>query len=139
MVAAEVRKLAERSAEATKEIGRLSATSVEVAESAGKMLEKMVPDIRKTAELVQEISAASKEQTAGAAQINQAIAQLDQIVQQNASSAEEVSSTARELSHQARQLQESMGFFITEETDKQGDRHERNKKSKPYVSHLLPG
>ena len=111
VVAAEVRKLAERSGEAAKEIGALSTTSVEVAEKAGKMLEKMVPDIRKTAELVQEISAASKEQTAGAAQINQAISQLDQVVQQNASSAEEVSSTAEALATQAQHLQTSMRFF----------------------------
>ena len=111
VVAAEVRKLAERSGEAAKEIGELSSTSVDVAEQAGKMLEKMVPDIRKTAELVQEISAASKEQTSGVAQINQAIAQLDQVVQQNASSAEEVSSTSQELASQAQQLQSTMGFF----------------------------
>ena len=112
VVAAEVRKLAERSGEAAKEIGALSSSSVDVAEKAGQMLEKMVPDIRKTAELVQEINAASKEQTAGAAQINSAIAQLDQVVQQNASSAEEVSSTAQELASQAQQLQSTMGFFV---------------------------
>ena len=111
VVAAEVRKLAEHSGQAAKEIGELSVTSVDVAEKAGKMLDKMVPDIRRTAELVQEISAASREQTAGAAQINQAIAQLDQVVQQNASSAEEVSSTAQELAGQAQQLQSTMSFF----------------------------
>ncbi|MEW6080033.1 MAG: methyl-accepting chemotaxis protein [Thermodesulfobacteriota bacterium] len=111
VVAAEVRKLAERSGLAAKEIGELSSTSVDIAEKAGKMLERMVPDIRKTAELVQEISAASKEQTAGATQINAALAQLDQVVQQNASSAEEVSSTAQELASQAQQLQSTMGFF----------------------------
>jgi methyl-accepting chemotaxis protein len=111
VVAAEVRKLAERSGEAAKEIGELSSSSVDIAEKAGMMLEKMVPDIRKTAELVQEIKAASKEQTAGATQINAAIAQLDQVVQQNASSAEEVSSTAQELSSQAQQLQSTMSFF----------------------------
>ena len=111
VVAAEVRKLAERSGEAAKEISQLSAGSVAVAEKAGQMLEKMVPDIQRTAELVQEISAASKEQNAGAAQINQAISQLDQVVQQNASAAEEVSSTAEGLAAQAQQLQDSMGFF----------------------------
>ena len=112
VVAAEVRKLAERSGEAAKEISELSSSSVDIAEKAGRMLEKMVPDIRKTAELVQEINAASKEQTAGATQINQAIAQLDQVVQQNASSAEEVSSTAQELTSQAQQLQSTMSFFL---------------------------
>ena len=116
VVAAEVRKLAERSGEAAKDIGQLSASSVEVAETAGQMLEKMVPDIRKTAELVQEISAASKEQNAGAGQINQAIAQLDQVVQQNASSAEEVSSTAQALAGQAQLLLNSMRFFKSKPT-----------------------
>ena len=111
VVAAEVRKLAERSGEAAKEIGARSISSVAVAEKAGRMLEKMVPDIRRTAELVQEISAASREQTSGAAQINQAIQQLDQVVQQNASSAEEVSSTSQELASQAQQLQSTMSFF----------------------------
>jgi len=111
VVASEVRKLAERSGEAAKEINALSISSVDVAETAGRMLEKIVPDIRKTADLVQEISAASKEQTAGADQINKALQQLDDVVQQNASAAEEVSSTAEELSAQAIQLQETMGFF----------------------------
>jgi methyl-accepting chemotaxis protein len=111
VVAAEVRKLAERSGQAANEISELSASSVEVAEKAGEMLEKMVPDIQKTAELVQEISAASKEQTSGAEEINKAIQQLDQVVQQNASSSEEMSSTAEELSSQAQQLQETMSFF----------------------------
>ncbi|MEW6076881.1 MAG: methyl-accepting chemotaxis protein [Thermodesulfobacteriota bacterium] len=111
VVAAEVRKLAEHSGEAAKEIGALSAGSVDVAEKAGRMLEKMVPDIHRTAELIQEISAACHEQTAGAAQINQAIAQLDHVVQQNAALAEEVSSTAEDLSGQAQQLQSSISIF----------------------------
>ena len=111
VVAAEVRKLAERSGEAAKEIAGMSSGSVAVAEEAGATLEKMVPDIRRTAELVQEISAASREQNAGAAQINSAISQLDQVVQQNAASAEGVSSTAQELAGQAQQLQDIMGFF----------------------------
>ncbi len=111
VVAAEVRQLAERSGQAAKEIGELSVSSLDIADKAGKMLEKMVPDIRKTAELIQEINAASKEQTAGATQINAAIAQFDQVVQQNASSAEEVSSTSQELAGQAQQLQSTMGFF----------------------------
>ena len=111
VVASEVRKLAERSQTAAGEISRLSTTSVEVAEKAGAMLAKLVPDIQKTAELVQEISAASKEQTTGADQINSAIQQLNQVIQQNAGAAEEMSSTAEELSSQAEQLQSAIAFF----------------------------
>ncbi|HEY5999041.1 MAG TPA: methyl-accepting chemotaxis protein, partial [bacterium] len=105
VVASEVRKLAERSQSAAAEIGQLSAASVDVAEKAGAMLAKLVPDIQKTAELVQEISAASKEQTSGADQINSSIQQLNQVIQQNAGAAEEMASTAEELSSQAEQLQ----------------------------------
>jgi methyl-accepting chemotaxis protein len=111
VVAAEVRKLAERSQVAAGEIGKLSGTSVAVAEKAGNLLQVILPDIQKTAELVQEISAASKEQDAGAAQINKAIQQLDQIIQQNASASEEMASTAEELTGQSDQLQEMIGFF----------------------------
>ncbi|MES0363690.1 MAG: methyl-accepting chemotaxis protein [Desulfobacteria bacterium] len=111
VVAAEVRKLAERSQTAAAEIIQLSSSSVEVAQKAGGMLEQMVPDIRKTAELVQEIAAASGEQNDGANQVNRAIQQLDQVIQQNASAAEEMSSTAEELASQAEELQASIGFF----------------------------
>jgi len=111
VVAAEVRKLAERSQAAAGEISKLSTTSVEVAVKAGQMLARLVPDIQKTAELVQEISAASKEQTTGADQINGAIQQLNQVIQQNAGAAEEMSSTAEELSSQAEQLQSTIAFF----------------------------
>jgi methyl-accepting chemotaxis protein len=111
VVASEVRKLAERSQTAAGEISQLSASSVEVAEKAGTMLAKLVPDIQKTAELVQEISAASKEQTSGADQINAAIQELNQVIQQNAGAAEEMSSTAEELSSQAQQLQGTIAFF----------------------------
>jgi len=113
VVAAEVRKLAERSQTAAAEISQLSASSVEVAEKAGEMLARLVPDIQKTAELVQEISAASNEQNSGAEQINQAIQQLDQVIQQNASASEEMASTAEELSSQAEQLQAAVAFFNT--------------------------
>ncbi|MFW6236004.1 MAG: methyl-accepting chemotaxis protein, partial [Desulfovibrionales bacterium] len=105
VVAAEVRKLAERSGQAANEISDLSSSSVEVAEKAGEMLKKIVPDIQRTAELVQEIAAASHEQNAGAEQINKAIQQLDQVIQQNASASEEMASTSEELSSQAQQLQ----------------------------------
>ncbi len=117
VVASEVRKLAERSQTAAGEINTLSASSVLVAEQAGQMLDRMVPDIQKTADLVQEISAASREQDTGAEQINKAIQQLDQVIQQNASASEELSSTAEELSSQAQQLQETVSFFKIEETD----------------------
>jgi methyl-accepting chemotaxis protein len=117
VVAAEVRKLAERSQNAAGEITELSATSVEVAEKAGEMLGTMVPDIKKTAELVQEISAASAEQNTGGEQINKAIQQLDQVIQQNASTSEEMASTSEELSSQAEQLQQAMEFFKIDEKE----------------------
>lgn len=111
VVADAVRKLAERSQAAAGEISNLSVSSVEIAEKAGEMLKKIVPDIRKTADLVQEINAASAEQTTGAEQINQALIQLDKVIQQNASSSEEMSSTSEELSAQAEQLQSAIAFF----------------------------
>ncbi|WP_245334316.1 methyl-accepting chemotaxis protein, partial [Bradyrhizobium guangdongense] len=97
VVASEVRKLAERSQAAAADIGTLSTESVKVAQEAGQMLSKLVPDIKKTAELVQEITAACREQDVGSAQINQAIQQLDKVGQQNASASEQVSSTSEEL------------------------------------------
>ena len=111
VVASEVRKLAERSQSAAGEISSLSTRSVAIAEQAGDMLTKMVPDIQRTAELVQEITASSKEQDSGAEQINKAIQQLDQVIQQNASASEEMASTSEELSSQAEQLQHSISFF----------------------------
>ncbi len=111
VVASEVRKLAERSQTAAGEINNLSASSVEVAERAGEMLERIVPDIQKTADLVQEINAASNEQRAGANQINLAIQQLDQVIQQNAAASEEMASTTEELLSQAEQMQSNIGFF----------------------------
>ena len=111
VVAAEVRKLAERSQTAAGEIAELSASSTEVAERAGVMLTELVPSIQKTAELVQENSAASNEQNSGADQINQAIFQLDNVIQQNAAASEEMASTSEELTSQAEQLSSSIGFF----------------------------
>jgi methyl-accepting chemotaxis protein len=111
VVASEVRKLAERSQTAAAEINKLSASSVQIAEKAGEMLAGMVPDIQKNADLVQEIAAASNEQSAGAGQINKAIMQLDQVIQQNASASEEMASTSAELLSQAEQLQNTIAFF----------------------------
>ncbi|TWI62109.1 methyl-accepting chemotaxis protein [Pseudoduganella lurida] len=111
VVAAEVRKLAERSQVAAQEIGEVASNSVELAERAGKLLDQMVPNIRKTSDLVQEITAASEEQSAGVGQINAAVGQMSQTTQQNASSSEELAATAEEMSGQAEQLQQAMGFF----------------------------
>ncbi len=119
VVAAEVRKLAERSQVAASEIGELSSSTVNLAEQAGEKLLKLVPDIQKTAELVQEISVASREQDVGANEINTALQQLDQVVQRSASSAEELSSTAEELSAQVEEQRQAMNFFtlVTETND----------------------
>ncbi len=111
VVASEVRKLAERSQTAAGEIGERSSSTVEVAEQAGQMLERLVPDIQKTAELVQEISAASREQDTGADEINRALQQLDQVVQQSAASSEELASTSEGLATQSDQLSQTMNFF----------------------------
>jgi methyl-accepting chemotaxis protein len=111
VVAAEVRKLAERSQVAAQEISELASGSVDKAETAGKLLDVMVPSITKTSDLVQEIAAASAEQSSGVGQINTAMEQLNQITQQNASASEELAATAEEMSGQAMQLQEIMAFF----------------------------
>ena len=106
-----VRKLAERSGIAAAEISELSVSSVQVAEEAGEMLGKMVPDIKHTAELIQDITAASNEQQAGAEGINTAVHQLDQVIQQIASASEEMSSTSSELSGQADHLKDTVAYF----------------------------
>jgi methyl-accepting chemotaxis protein len=111
VVASEVRKLAERSQTAVAEINTLSAASVQISEKAGEMLGRIVPDIQKTADLVQEITAASNEQSSGAGQINKAIQQLDLVIQQNASASEEMAATSEELLSQAEQLQSTIAFF----------------------------
>ena len=111
VVAAEVRKLAERSQKAAGEINQLSSTTLKVSEKSGEMLERLVPDIQRTAELVQEISAASKEQDTGAEQINKALQQLEKVIQQNASASEEMASTTEELTGQADQLVSALAFF----------------------------
>ncbi len=115
VVAAEVRKLAMKSQAAAGEISSLSKSSVDVAELTGRMLAKLVPDIRRTAEFVQEINAASREQSGGADQISTAMQQLNQVIQQNAGASEELASTAEELSSQADLLQQAIAFFKVEE------------------------
>jgi len=131
VVAAEVRKLAERSQKAAGEINQLSATTLKVSEKSGEMLDKLVPDIQRTAELVQEISAASKEQDTGAEQINKALQQLEQVIQQNASAAEEMASTTEELTGQSEQLVSALSFFQTgEENSVRGRRAAGSKAAK---------
>lgn len=117
VVAQEVRKLAERSQVASKEIKELSQKNVAIAEEAGSMLEELVPNIKKTSDLVQEISASSSEQATGADQITQAMTQLDQVIQQNASSAEEMASMSEELTSQAQQLQNTAAFFRVDSSE----------------------
>ena len=143
VVASEVRKLAERSQQAAREISQLSASSMEVAERAGTMLTRMLPDIQKTSDLVQEIHAASREQDSGAVQINKAIQQLDQVIQQNASAAEEMASTAEQLSSQAEQLQVTVAFFKIGNSMKSLPAHVNSKASRkiskaPTQMHYLP-
>jgi methyl-accepting chemotaxis protein len=111
VVATEVRKLAERSQTAAKEINEVAGGSVGVAIKSGEQLKQLVPAIRKTAELVQEVAATSREQASGVKQMNKAMSQVDQVTQRNASAAEELSSTAEELASQAEALQQLVAFF----------------------------
>lgn len=122
VVASEVRKLAERSQEAASEISGLSDETVKAALEAGEMLTRLVPDIRRTAELVAEISAACREQDIGIGQINAAIQQLDKVTQQNAGASEEMSATSEELASQAEELASSIAFFRTDDRASFGQR-----------------
>ncbi len=118
VVAAEIRKLAETSQKAAVEINELSASSLKATEESGKLMQTIIPDIQRTAMLIQEISAASSEQTSGAHQISQAIEQFSNVTQQNSASAEELSATAEELAGQASALNEIIGFFkINEDSE----------------------
>ncbi len=119
VVASEVRKLAERSQATATEIGALSTRTLVVAEDAGLRLERLVPDIRRTAELVSEISAACREQSIGIEQINQAISQLDQVTQANAGAASDMTATADHLASEAGRLEERAGFFRLSEEERE--------------------
>ena len=135
VVASEVRKLAERSQTAAGEISGLTSDGVKIAEGAGQMLAKLVPDIQKTAELLREIAAASAEQSTGAEQVNKAIQQLDQVIQQNSASSEEMAATAEELSSQAEVLQSSIGFFKTDDNRPAGAPSvKRNVRTRPSTA-----
>ncbi|KQX01492.1 chemotaxis protein [Massilia sp. Root418] len=124
VVAAEVRKLAERSQVAAQEIGEVAANSVELAEQAGVLLDAMVPNIRRTSDLVQEIAAASEEQSAGVGQINSAVVQLSQATQTNAASSEELAATSEEMNSQADHLAHLMAMFKRYAADGQPARSE---------------
>jgi len=121
VVASEVRKLAVRSQRAAAEISKLTVSSVDTAEKAGEMLRILMPEIQKTADLVQEISASSNEQNTGAEQINRAIQQLDQVIQENVSTSEEMTATAESLAAQGAQLRENIEFFNIDETGHKKD------------------
>lgn len=111
VVAAEVRKLAERSKVAADEITHLSKESIDVTQKAAELILKIIPEVKRTAGLVQEISSSSIEQTSGTEQVNNAVQQLNDLSQQTASSSEELASNAEELNSQAEQLKEVIGFF----------------------------
>jgi methyl-accepting chemotaxis protein len=141
VVATEVRKLAERSQAAAKDIGGLATSSVEVAQRSGRLLTELVPTIRRTADLVREVAAASNEQSAGVAQINKAMTLVDQVTQRNASASEELASTAEEMAAQAEALQQTIAFFRTAGDNTQPAR--RAAPARPSVqpfrtTHVLP-
>jgi len=138
VVAAEVRKLAERSKVAADEINELSGRSLKVTEEAGSLMADLMPEIEKTAKLVQEISAASLEQNSGADQVNSAIQQLNSVTQQNAAASEEMATSSEELASQAEQLKDIVGFFKVDElkrsTSTRNNLQEFKPKSKPMHS-----
>jgi methyl-accepting chemotaxis protein len=135
VVAAEVRRLAERAQKAAKQIGELAGSSLKVAERSGLLLAELVPSIRKTADLVQEVAAASQEQSTGVSQISRAMSQVDQVTQRNASASEELASTAEEMASQAESLQSLMSFFrLDQEFERLAQRS-----ATPPVARRAPG
>jgi methyl-accepting chemotaxis protein len=139
VVAAEVRKLAERSQVAASEIDELSAASVSIAQNSGDLLSNVVPNIQKTSDLVQEISASSIEQNSGAQQVNSAIQQLNQVVQENAATAEEMAAGAEELTAQAEQFKEVISFFKVDSDSKveKGNRNLNSQKHQAQTQAVL--
>jgi len=131
VVASEVRKLAEQTQRAAREITELASNSVKVAERSGDMLRELVPEIQMTTRLVQEINVSSSEQNAGASQINEGVQQLASVTQENAASSEELSSTSQELSSQAEQMRSTIAFFKFEREIKH---HMSKPKTNPDVS-----
>ena len=138
VVAAEVRKLAERSKVAADEIEKLTKFGVKEAEGAGLILAQIVPEVEKTARLVQEISAASLEQTSGSDQINTAIQQLNQITQRTAAASEELATSAEELSSQAEQLNQVISFFKVDEQKVKRTFHRTEKKENGWEKVSAP-
>jgi methyl-accepting chemotaxis protein len=124
VVATEVRKLAERSRSSAKDISGLASSSVKIAERSGQLLAELVPSIRKTADLVQDVAAASREQSLGVAQISRAMSQVDQVTQRNASAAEELASTAEKMASQAVSLQQLISFFHLRKIEKTRHHHQ---------------
>jgi methyl-accepting chemotaxis protein len=139
VVASEVRKLAERSQTAAAEISTVSSQTVKAAQDAGAMLTRLVPDIKKTAELVAEISASCREQDVGGDQINQAIQQLDKVTQRNAAASEQMSATAEELAAQSEQLQANIAFFRLAETTQAANARARTRARPAPAAKRRPG
>ena len=127
VVASEVRKLAERSAEAANEIDEKSKSGVDISEQAGKQLAEIVPEIEKTSNLVQEITAASNEMNSGAEQVNSAVQQLNQVTQQNAASSEELATSSEELASQADQLKQIISYFRISDQSNESFTHKTQK------------